>query len=106
MRGLFRRTVPRHFHGGLTSAASVHPDELLAVHLQERSFGAAQREFSCFDSSWHCMIVCEGSAINSFDSDQLWYVLEVTPHGIVALGGTVRECDLLRNFETDGAERT
>ena len=36
----------------------------------------------------------------------LWYVLEVTSHGILALGGTVQEFDLLRHFEIDGAQRT
>ena len=37
------------------------------------------QNFSCPDSSWHCMIVCEGSVIRANDSDQLWCVLEVTP---------------------------
>ena len=52
------------------------------------------------------MIVCEGSVIRPYDSEQLWYMLEVTPHGIIALGGTVQEFDLLRHFETDGAQWT
>ena len=44
--------------------------------------------------------------IRASDSDQLWCVLEVTPHRILALGGTVQEFDLLRHFETDGAQWT
>ena len=47
------------------------------------------------------MIVCEGSVIRAYESDKLWFVLELTPHGILALGGTVQEFDLLRHFETD-----
>ena len=46
---LVRSTVgsasSRHFHGGCTSAARVHPDGILAVRVQERSVGAVQREF-------------------------------------------------------------
>ena len=34
---------------------------------------------SCFESFWHCMVVCEGSVVKACDNDQLWYVLEVTP---------------------------
>ena len=52
------------------------------------------------------MNVCEGSVIRAYDSDQLWFVLKVTPHGILALGGTVQEFELLRRFETDGAQWT
>ena len=63
--------------------------------------------FSCLDSELHClMIVCEGSVIRESDSDQLWHVLEVTPHGILALGGTVQEFDFLRHFEIDGSQWT
>ena len=61
------------------------------------------QNLSCFDSLWHCLIVCEGLVIRAYDSDQLRYVLEVTPRCILALGGTVQEFDLLRHFETDGA---
>ena len=64
------------------------------------------QNFSCLDSLWHCLIVCEGSVIRACDSDQLWYVLEVTPHGILVLGVTVQELDLLRHFVVDGAQRT
>ena len=76
------------------------------MRLQERSLGAVQPTFSCLDSLRHCLIVCEDSVIRACDSDQLWYVLEVAPHGILALGGTVQEFDLLRHFEIDGAQWT
>ena len=59
---------------------------------------------SCLDSLWHCLIVCEGSVKRAHDSDTLWYVLEVAPHGVLALGGTVQEFDLLRHFEIDGTQ--
>ena len=54
--------------------------------------------FCCLDSFWHCMFVGEGSVITAYDSDQLWNVLEVTPHGIPTLDGAVQEFDLVGDF--------
>ena len=53
------------------------------------------QNFSCFDCLWQCLIAREGSAIRVCVGGRLWYVLEVTPHGILAWGGTVQEFDLL-----------
>ena len=73
---------------------------------QNEALVPCNHNFSCLDSLWHCLIVCEGSVIRASESDQLWHVLEVTPHGILALRGTVQEFDLLRHFDTDGAQWT
>ena len=59
------------------------------------------QNFSCLDS----LCVCEGSVFRACDSDQSWLVLEVSPHDILALGGT-EDLDLLRHFEIDGAQWT
>ena len=53
------------------------------------------QNFSCFDSLWHRLIAREGSAIRVCVGGRLCCVLEVTPHGILAWGGTVQEFDLL-----------
>ena len=38
---------------------------------KNEALAQCNQNFSCIDSLWHCLIVCEGSVIRAYDCDQL-----------------------------------